>query len=115
MKGWLAILAALAAAVLTLFALYQAVRWFAALRQPDPGPGRREVDPEIERLEDEKRRLLNSLREVQFDHDTGKLDAADYKALRERYEADALRVMADLERRRAAKVTSAPKGQGGAS
>lgn len=96
MKAAIAVAAVVALAVLTTVALYQAIRWLAALRE------RNWATPEAYRSErtrlvDERRRLLNHLREIRFDHDTGKIDVADYEAMRTRYEREALAVLAALD------------------
>ena len=46
--------------------------------------------------EDERRRALHNLKEVQFDFDTGKIDQADFDSLRVRYESRALEAMDQL-------------------
>lgn len=96
MKGAIAVVAVLALALLTTLALYQFVRWLAAVRA---GGGALAAlrDPELMRLEDEKRRLLNHLREIRFDYQTGKLDANDYRALRDRAEREAAAVLEAIE------------------
>jgi hypothetical protein len=96
MKGAIAVLAMCALAVLATLALYHMVRWAAAARSGGGMAPRQ--DPELTRLQDEKRRLLNHLREVRFDWETGKLDDADYRALRNRYEREAAHVLGELER-----------------
>ncbi|MFO0750914.1 MAG: hypothetical protein U1F43_35365 [Myxococcota bacterium] len=49
-------------------------------------------------LEDEKARLFLTLKDLDGEFAAGKLSAADHAALRARFEAEALRVMDDLER-----------------
>lgn len=96
MKGAIAVLAMCAIAVLATLALYQVVRWAAAARSG--GGMAKGQDPELTRLLDEKRRLLNHLREIRFDWETGKLDDTDYRALRNRYEREAAQVLTEIER-----------------
>lgn len=102
MKGWLANLSVWVAALAGIAALLYTVRaLFLAQTRPtasDATPPTAEPDQrELARLEDERRRLLNHLREIQFDHDTGKLDRHDYERLRQRYEGEALAVLAELD------------------
>jgi hypothetical protein len=95
-KGVIAVVAVCALALLTTLALYQFVRWLAAVRMGGGAlSGLR--DPELMRLEDEKRRLLNHLREIRFDYQTGKLDASDYRALRDRAEREAAAILEAIE------------------
>lgn len=95
MKGVIAVAAVCVFAVLATMALYQLARWVAAARRA--GGVARTSDPEWTRLMDEKRRLLNHLREIRFDWETGKIDATDYKALRDRYEREAAQVIDAIE------------------
>jgi hypothetical protein len=48
-------------------------------------------------LREEKRRLVRALNELTFDHEMGKLSAADYEAVKERYQLQAVEVMRALE------------------
>lgn len=48
-------------------------------------------------LREEKARLLVALRELDFDYETAKLSATDYKTLRAKYEARAVEVLKELE------------------
>lgn len=48
-------------------------------------------------LREEKRRLVRALNELAFDHEMGKLSAADYEAVKERYQLQAVEVMRALE------------------
>ena len=102
MKGWLANLSMLVAALAGILATLYAVRalYLAQLKAPDrpsKGPHRDLDQRELARLEDERRRLLNHLREIQFDFDTGKLDINDFNRLCARYEGEALAVLALLD------------------
>ncbi|MGM0575475.1 MAG: hypothetical protein ACQEXJ_07065 [Myxococcota bacterium] len=49
-------------------------------------------------LEDEKVRLLTTIRDLEFEHAMGKLSDEDYAALRGRFEGRAVRVIEQLER-----------------
>lgn len=102
MKGWLANLSVIMAALAGILATLYAVRalFLAQLRGPvaSAKTARPDADQkDLARLEDERRRLLNHLREIQFDYDTGKLDARDYQRLCARYEAEAIAVLAQLD------------------
>ncbi len=48
-------------------------------------------------LEDEKQRLLTTLRDLEFEHHMGKLSDADYESLRARFELRAVEVIEELE------------------
>ena len=48
-------------------------------------------------LREERRRLLRALNELRFDHEMGKLSAADYDKVREGYELRAIEVMRRLD------------------
>jgi hypothetical protein len=87
-------------AALVLGALLSvAAVWFVArpfLRPP--GSGDRLVEPEQERLalEEERDRVLGALKELEFDHRTGKVSDEDYRRLvgeLRRAAADALRAL----------------------
>lgn len=51
---------------------------------------------QIERLVARKSVLMQSLRDIEFDHETGKLSDRDYERLKKKYERRAVRVMRDL-------------------
>lgn len=95
MKAALAFAALAALGVLTLAALMQALRMMLAMR--DARQTDAAYDAERTRLTDERDRLLNHLREVQFDFQTGKLDAKDFQQLSDRYAAQAAAVLDALE------------------
>jgi len=61
------------------------------------------------RLDDDRRRALSHLREVQFDYDTGKLSKDDYETLTARYESEAAAAFRSLDAR-ARRVDAAPNG-----
>lgn len=52
---------------------------------------------EIERLVARKSILLQSLKDIEYDRDTGKLAEEDYERLRNRYEREAIQVMRELD------------------
>jgi len=52
---------------------------------------------QIERLVARKSVLMQSLRDIEFDHETGKLSDEDYERLKKKYERRAVRVMRDLD------------------
>lgn len=54
------------------------------------------VDP-IEKLAQEKENLLQSIRELDFDYETGKISGKDYKSLRADLEKQTVGVMKSLE------------------
>jgi tetratricopeptide (TPR) repeat protein len=51
-----------------------------------------------EQLLERKRAALRTLRELQFEHDSGHVSDADYAELRARYESEAAAVLIDLDR-----------------
>ena len=98
MKGavaqWMAILAAVGAAA----ALFQVLRaLFAILGRQAVAVA--EVATAQEPLLAEQRRLVNHLRELDFDLQTGKIGQADYDQLRDRYETAALAIADQLASR----------------
>jgi cytochrome c-type biogenesis protein CcmI len=52
---------------------------------------------ELERLEHERGLAVQGLRELEFDHEMGKIDEADYRSLRAKLEERALATMTALE------------------
>ena len=101
MKSFVAAAAVVAVAFLALMATWRALRAIGVLQAPehDVGTG---MDATKRELLDEKLRHLRSLKEVEFDHQTGKLDDADYASLRQRHEraaAEAIRALDVLEGR----------------
>ena len=102
MKAALSFAAIAALGLLLLAALTQALRMALALR--DARHLDATYDAERTRLTDERDRLLNHLREMRFDHQTGKLDTQDFQRLSDRYAAqaaNALDALAALEAPRA--------------
>ncbi len=82
-------------------ALIWALAQFARLLRGWYGARRSELTLAASRgriaLEDEKERLLMTLRDLELEHEMGKLSDSDYQALRQRHEADAIRVIERLE------------------
>ncbi len=101
LAGLMAVLAALAAA-LALLQLLRGVLTAASRTGSEPTA----PDGARESLLAEQRRLVNHLRELEFDAQTGKLGAADLQQLRARYEAEALAID---DRLRALDSASAPR------
>jgi cytochrome c-type biogenesis protein CcmH/NrfG len=71
--------------------------WPLLRRDGDRGPWSRPADERAELLE-RKRTALAALRELDFEHDAGHLSHDDYADLRARYENEAARVLAALDR-----------------
>lgn len=68
------------------------------------------VDPDrLAELEDERRFLLRSLRDLEAEHDAGDVDDADYATLRDGYTKRAAVVLRALEDARAARPEPAPR------
>jgi cytochrome c-type biogenesis protein CcmI len=57
-------------------------------------------DLERDHLEHDRGLAVQGLRELEFDHEMGKLDEADYQSLRKKLEARALAAMSAIERTR---------------
>lgn len=96
MKAFVAGAAVVAVAFFSLLAVWRAVRaWSAVAAQGDD----RTPDDDIERtyLLDEKLRHLKSLKEIEFDHQTGKIDDVDFGKLKERHEAGAASAIRALD------------------
>ena len=82
-------------AVVVLFAILAVVRLGRGWRAAD---GVLEtVDPEILALEDEKQRILATLRDLDQEHALGKLSDADHQGLRRHFEHEAMRVIGRLD------------------
>lgn len=96
MKAGIALAATLVLVACVTVALYHALRWVVALRMP----GRIALPDDVlaRGLQDERRRVLQSLREARVDFETGKLDAADYERMRTRGETEALAVLDTIAR-----------------
>lgn len=78
------------AATLLVFIARPLLRVRHQLRLPEPRAGSRH-------LQESKERLLDTLKELDFDHRVGKINDADYAQLRARLEERAMRVMAELD------------------
>jgi cytochrome c-type biogenesis protein CcmH/NrfG len=61
-----------------------------------------------EQLGEQKRRVLRTLRELDFEHDAGHISDDDYADLRARYEAEAATILGELDRLGAPRPTEAP-------
>lgn len=109
MKGVLAQLFFVLAGVAAVAALWRAARLLGLATRTEtavPGDGLQPLplaaddsprDAELVRLHDERRRLLAHLREIQFDFETGKIDARDHAELNAKYEQEALAVLRALD------------------
>ncbi len=77
-----------------------AVALFIAAPLIDPvfGSRRSVISAESERREHEHGQAIQALRDLEFDHAMGKLDAGDYRALRERLEIRELTAMSGREK-----------------
>lgn len=75
--------------------------WHSARAAMDGGsaPGERRVDPGAERasLLEQKQMLLRSLKDLELEHELGKLSDADYERLKEHYRGQARHVLRDLD------------------
>lgn len=83
---------------LTVYALFRIVSPF--LESEDRQIRHELLDDElrkIERLVARKSALLQSLKDIEFDRETGKLAEEDYQRLRDRYEREAIEVMRKLD------------------
>lgn len=96
MKPFVAGVAVVAVALLSLLAMWRALQAWGILqrRAVRMGP---EVSYERTRLLDEKMRHLKTLKEVEFDHETGKIDVNDYQSLKRRHEIEAATVIRALD------------------
>ncbi len=84
-----------------MFVLAQLYRMVVALARPDAdvaveGRGLASAVTQSELREDRKR-VLKAIKELDFDHEMGKISDADHKAVRERYQLRAVEVMRALE------------------
>ncbi|GEM_PF-179135 len=97
-------------AVLLLVFLFSALTIWALFKVVSPFLGDREDQVRFELLDEElgqieelvsrKSVLLQTLRDIEFDHETGKLDDADYERLRAKHEKRAVDVMRQLQQMR---------------
>jgi hypothetical protein len=69
------------------------------------------ADPDrLAELEDERRFLLRSLRDLEVEHDAGDVDDADYTTLRDGYTKRAAAVLQEIDEGRAASPAPPPRG-----
>ncbi len=57
-----------------------------------------EEDPQIQHLQETKKEVLSAIKEIEFEHQMGKLSLSDYEKLRSEYQKKALRVLQELDR-----------------
>lgn len=92
------ILLIIAAAIFTVVAAYNLIAPFLASREDQLRAEVLEDDlRQVEELVARRANLLQSLRDIEFDHETGKLTDADFEHLQKRYERQAVRVMRELD------------------
>jgi rRNA maturation endonuclease Nob1 len=93
--------------IAALFVVAGVALYVAAPLFGDSGDGRVKADLELDRLMHERSLAVQALRELEFDHQMGKLSQADYDALHAPLEARALTAMAAIEALRAQRRTAA--------
>jgi hypothetical protein len=86
--------ATLLAALAALFASLRAAFGGASAEPLAAGPGL----PDRAALEDEKNALLRALKDLEYEHEVGKIADADYERLEHAYRNRAKQVLADLDR-----------------
>ncbi len=59
---------------------------------------RNEEDPQVQQLQEAKREVLSAIKEIEFEHQMGKLSHADYEKLRDEYRKKALWILQELDR-----------------
>jgi hypothetical protein len=75
-----------------------------------PRSVRRDLDPDmLAALEDQRRFLLDSLRDLEREHDAGDIDDTDYEALKDDYTARAANVIRAIETRQARITENRPR------
>ena len=87
--------------ILTAVLLVAAVRAAALVKTLLRDGGRAvvaEEDADRIALEDEKHRILTTIKDLEHEHELGKLSDADYEGLRSFYEREAVRVIEALEK-----------------
>jgi hypothetical protein len=83
--------AAIVSFALLVGVLYLIARPFLA---PEEAPVEEAVSPE---LVSQKNRIINAIREIDMDYETGKLSEEDYKLLRSRYTAAAAEILKRID------------------
>lgn len=94
--------------IVLMLAALTVSRLARAWRERDEGPAREE-DPEIIALEDEKQRILATLRDLDHEHSLGKLSDSDHGGLKRHFEREAVRVIERLEKLRAERLPADPQ------
>lgn len=94
--------------IVILFAALTTTRLARAWREEDDRPALEE-DPEIVALEDEKQRILATLRDLDHEHSLGKLSDVDHGGLKRHFEREALRVIDRLDKLRAERLPVDPQ------
>lgn len=84
-------------ALVLLFAALAVGRLLKSWRASD-GFDKLELDPEHLALLDEKARILQTLGDLEHEHQLGKLSDADYQGLKRHFEREALTVMDRLDK-----------------
>jgi len=90
------IVLASAALVAALAALFASLR--ASLAGPTDASSWTSAQPDRGALEDEKNALLRALKDLEYEHEVGKIDDEDYARLERAYRARAKEVLAELDR-----------------
>lgn len=83
-------------AVVILYATLAVARLVRSLREAESGAAFVD-DPERLALEDEKQRLLSTLRDLDHEHSLGKLSDADHEGLKRHFERETVRLLDRLE------------------
>lgn len=84
-------------AAVILYATLAVARLVRSLREAEGGAASYIDDPERLALEDEKQRLLSTLRDLDHEHALGKLSDADHEGLKRHFERETLRILDRLE------------------
>lgn len=83
-------------ALVLLLAALSVSRLVRTWREAESGPAIID-DPERLALEDEKQRLLSTLRDLEHEHQLGKLSDADHDGLKRHFERETVRILDRLE------------------
>lgn len=83
-------------ALVILYSTLAVARLVRSLREVESGPAFVD-DPERLALEDEKQRLLSTLRDLDHEHSLGKLSDADHDGLKRHFERETVRILDRLE------------------